>query len=422
VIRRPRSRSLSWQLLWVVLSIYVSITLIVTTTQVAVEYFHTRNMVADELERIEETFSLALRTALWELNHEQLMAIEEAILELPAVTGLEVRARDQGFELDTLGQHGGATSLSHRFYLDQTFRGEQVELAEVTLYSSSGVVLDRLKVNFALILVAAAIKSLVLVSLFIWAFRKYLSRPMTALRDAIAGIELERLDRTHIDLDIREENELKQLERSYNEMLAKLAEEKTRSDRTQQSAQQELERKVEQRTRELEALNRKLEEQATTDGLTGVRNRRAFEARLEEEASRAVRNSAPLSLIIMDLDHFKRVNDRYGHGVGDAVLKDFVGTVTPNLRASDPLFRVGGEEFVVLLPGSDGSAARDLAQRIRRTVADRLVPSERGQVRYTVSIGIATLAQSGSAPEDLFRAADRALYRAKETGRNRVEV
>ena len=422
MIRRPHSHSISWQLLWVVLSIYVVITLTVTATQVAVEYVHTRNMVADELHRIENTFNSALRTALWELNHEQLMTIEEAILELPAVTGLTVQARDQGFEVDSLGEQGGATGLSHRFHLHQQFQGERVELAEVTLYSSSGVVLDRLKVNFALLLIAAAIKSLVLVSLFIWAFRKYLSRPMTALRDAVAGVELERLDRTHIDLDIRGENELKQLERSYNQMLAKLAEEKARSDRAQQDAQLELERKVEQRTRELEALNRQLEEQATTDGLTGVRNRRAFEERLQEETSRAARTGTPLALIILDLDHFKRVNDRYGHGMGDAVLKDFVHTVTPILRTGDPLFRIGGEEFVILLPGSNGVAARELAQRIRETVAARVVATERGRVGYTVSIGIATVAQAGPAPEDLFRAADRALYRAKETGRNRVEV
>jgi diguanylate cyclase (GGDEF)-like protein len=205
-------------------------------------------------------------------------------------------------------------------------------------------------------------------------------------------------------------------------MLAKLAEEKARRDRAQQNAQFELEEKVEQRTRELEALNRQLEEQAMTDGLTGVRNRRAFEERLQEETSRAARAGDPIALIILDLDHFKRVNDRFGHGAGDAVLKDFVHTVTPILRAGDPLFRIGGEEFVILLPGSDGIAARELAQRIRETVAARVVTTERGRVGYTVSIGIATLAQAGTAPEDLFRAADRALYRAKETGRNRVEV
>jgi diguanylate cyclase (GGDEF)-like protein len=379
-------------------------------------------MVAEELGRIEETFSSALRTALWELNHEQLVAIEEAILELPAVTGVTVRARDQGFEVDELGRHGDATSISHHFSLYRTFQGESIELAEVTLHSSRGVVLDRLEVNFALLFIAAAIKSLVLVSLFIWAFRKYLSRPLGALKDAITEVELDQLDRTRINLDIRQENELKQLERSYNQMLAKLAEEKARSDRTQREAQESLEQEVKRRTRELEALNQRLEELATTDSLTGVHNRRAFEERLSEELARAGRTNSPLSLIIMDLDHFKGINDRFGHAVGDEVLKDFVQTLSPLLRASDPLFRIGGEEFVILLPGSEAAAAQELAHRIRATIAARRLPSDRGEVRYTVSIGIASLAQTGPAAEDLLRAADRALYRAKETGRNRVET
>lgn len=168
---------------------------------------------------------------------------------------------------------------------------------------------------------------------------------------------------------------------------------------------------------QLGALNQRLEMLATTDPLTGAANRRLFDARAKDEIARARRKSAPLALLALDLDHFKEINDRHGHQVGDEVLKAFVAAVRHDLRQSDLLVRTGGEEFKVLLPDTGLAAAVAIAERIRHRVAAMVVATDEASVTVTVSIGCAAFEGDLQATE---RAADECLYRAKALGRNRV--
>lgn len=162
-----------------------------------------------------------------------------------------------------------------------------------------------------------------------------------------------------------------------------------------------------------------LEKLAHTDRLTGAFNRGKFERALSDEISRCFRYDAcPFSIAIMDLDHFKAVNDRFGHLVGDEVLKDFTSVVKGRIRDVDILARWGGEEFVLLLPGTDLAGAELLTGRLREAVAEHKFPGA-GQV--TVSIGVAQHQHEEQA-DPLMSRADVALYRAKSAGRNRVEV
>jgi diguanylate cyclase (GGDEF)-like protein len=158
---------------------------------------------------------------------------------------------------------------------------------------------------------------------------------------------------------------------------------------------------------------------ATTDPLTGVFNRRTFIELAEQELARTRRTGAPLALMMLDLDHFKRVNDTYGHLIGDQVLVAFTRLVRECVRRSDLVVRYGGEEFCVLLPGTLLTAATALAERIRAATAARTLTSL--PFRITVSIGVtASAAGAATALDDLLARADEALYRAKEEGRNRV--
>lgn len=165
-----------------------------------------------------------------------------------------------------------------------------------------------------------------------------------------------------------------------------------------------------------------------TDPLTDVRNRRYFEQRCQEEIAFACRYDAPLSCMFVDIDKFKRINDRLGHQAGDAVLSSIARLIKAQLRGSDVLARYGGEEFVILLPQTGGGHAADIAERIRAAVAARLVEPVPGGERLlvTVSIGVASLAGGNreadavALAEGLVAAADQALYQAKENGRNRV--
>ena len=161
---------------------------------------------------------------------------------------------------------------------------------------------------------------------------------------------------------------------------------------------------------------------ATTDPLTGMANRRRFLEQLEIELARVRRFSQPASLLMADLDHFKRINDTYGHAVGDSVLKHFSAACQQLLRRVDLAGRLGGEEFGILLPGTDGAGARLFAERFRAHIADTPAPTAKGAVVFTVSIGVAEIDPADPAPDNVVARADSALYRAKVGGRNSVEL
>ena len=169
-----------------------------------------------------------------------------------------------------------------------------------------------------------------------------------------------------------------------------------------------------------ERLRVELEFLATRDPMTGALNRRAFFARANIEWARSQRARRPLAAIASDIDFFKKVNDTYGHHVGDLVIKDFSRRAGEQLRLPDTLARFGGEEFVILLPETGLAEAKKVAERIRREIEQQRDPA---LPAYTVSLGVAAcFASEGDRPdlENLLTAADEALYRAKQSGRNRV--
>jgi diguanylate cyclase (GGDEF)-like protein len=176
-----------------------------------------------------------------------------------------------------------------------------------------------------------------------------------------------------------------------------------------------------ERAARLEEVNRRYQELATTDPLTGLRNRRYFEDRLREECARSDRTYQPLSLISIDLDHFKRVNDAWGHPVGDEALAHAARLITVSVRSCDVPCRVGGEEFEVLCPGAREEEVFRVAERIRRTLERTPLMVDGREVALTGSLGVA-VREPRSGTEELVRQADLALYRAKAAGRNRVEV
>lgn len=180
--------------------------------------------------------------------------------------------------------------------------------------------------------------------------------------------------------------------------------------------QRQYEKQLMEYQRELERSNELLEDQSSTDALTGLHNRRAFVARIEEEAERALRHDLPLSLLLLDVDSFKSYNDTFGHPAGDQVLKKLAQLLQHHQRRTDFVARYGGEEFAIILVNTDEAGALVLAERFRRAIEhadwfDRPI---------TASFGVAT-GVGGEVPDtDLIKDADRALYQAKEQGRNRT--
>ncbi len=176
-------------------------------------------------------------------------------------------------------------------------------------------------------------------------------------------------------------------------------------------------RKVEER---LVAAQRRAEELSRTDELTGLNNRRAFFDLAKGFEDQARRYKHDLSFLMLDIDHFKTINDTYGHPVGDEVLRRVSETFMRVIRQSDVAGRIGGEEFAILLPETALVNARELAERLLAAISEIVVATDNGDVSVTVSLGLVDRKDSNATVEELMSRADRALYRAKELGRNRI--
>ncbi|MGD9731805.1 MAG: diguanylate cyclase [Desulfamplus sp.] len=187
--------------------------------------------------------------------------------------------------------------------------------------------------------------------------------------------------------------------------------------RTQKMLEEEIELRKESEER-LKVISLKYQKMATQDYLTGVSNRRFFMERAQEELSRANRYTHPLTFMMMDIDHFKNINDTYGHHAGDQVLKNVASICTDNLRVHDLFGRIGGEEFSAMLPETNLNDAIVVAERIRKSVEDAEWAIDGKKVSCTISIGMSQLNDDSETLDNLMKKADAALYLAKSSGRN----
>ncbi|MFH2005216.1 MAG: diguanylate cyclase [bacterium] len=203
---------------------------------------------------------------------------------------------------------------------------------------------------------------------------------------------------------------------------ARLLEDLRRKNAELERLNASLEDQVLQRTRELEDANARLSKLAVTDGLTGLYNHRYFHEQLARETERSQRTGEPVTLLMIDVDHFKAYNDTHGHQAGDTVLRQLASILGTGRRVNDVVARYGGEEFAVLLSGTDKHSGSLVAEYLRRRVADTRFAGEESQPggRLTISIGVGTSPDDADNPTGLVQCADEAMYRAKAAGRNAV--
>lgn len=248
---------------------------------------------------------------------------------------------------------------------------------------------ESVKSSFRVAGFAAVAVTLALFGLAVWVNDRVLIRPILSISQSTSNIAGGRLQ---AHLVVASNDELGQLARDISVM-----------------------------AQSLQAMYLRMEKLAHADPLTGLMNRRAFDEAIERELEASHRYSRPFGVVMVDVDHFKCINDTYGHGIGDEVLKFVAQTCSKTIRASDTVFRIGGEEFVLLLKEVGQEEVWTSAERLRRALADRPWANGQHTIRVTASFGVVYAPLAGKSRDALMKAADVALYKAKTNGRNRVE-
>lgn len=423
-VRFLRPNNLSQKMMRVIFSIYLVVTLLITSLQFLSEYLKTQDAIVSELQQLEATVRGPISTSLWQYNRNQLDSLTSGLIQMPIIEGVDVLDQNSRSIISKRFYDSSSVPLSifdSTSALSWTLNGESIPLGTLVLYSSSGVVLERVWFGFALIAITAFIKLTVLFWLFIWAFDRYLATPLRELMSQVNEVQLSTSISKRIHLSNAENNELSQLQEHMNNMLFAMSSDRERLLEDEQAKRDWLENAVAKRTEDLQILNEKLKLLATRDSLTDVLNRGSFFETAQQLLVLSQRQKSTASFILMDLDFFKRINDTYGHFIGDKVLIHFTQTLQGLLRKSDLLGRVGGEEFAIFLPDSGLDAACQLADKICQTISDAALEVEDKTVTYTVSLGVESSEPEDQSIDELFKRADLKLYGAKDKGRDRVE-
>lgn len=417
-------KNLSKKMLRVIFSIYLGVTFLITSTQFLTEYLITQDVISGELRQLEETVHGPISTSLWQYNQIQLNALVSGLVKMPVIEGVDIIDKHGTTVISKRAYDPASTPLSifsTQSDLMWALNGKDLLLGTVVLYSSSEVVLDRVLFGFSLIAISAIIKLSVLFWLFIWAFDRYLASPLKELMSQVEEVQLGQNASKRINLSNIEDNELSQLQAHMNRMLSAMEIDRDKLLEDEQSKRVWLEEAVARRTEELQLLNEKLKSMATTDSLTGVLNRGSFFETAQHLLDLSQRQKSTASFVLMDLDHFKMINDTYGHFIGDKVLKHFADTMLSRLRKSDLVGRIGGEEFALFLPDTGIDDAFNLADKIRKAISGSSLQIDGKVVTYTVSLGVDSSQENDKKVDALFKRADLKLYGAKDKGRDRVE-
>ena len=392
--------------------------------QFLTEYLKTQNSISYELKQLQETVQGPVSTSLWQYDQTQLGVLVDGLVKMPVIEGVDVFDKHGKSMISKRSYTQASLPLSifeTKSELYWTLNGKRIFLGTLVLYSSSEVVLDRVLFGFFLIAITAMIKLSILFGLFIWAFDRYLARPLKELMQQVNEVQSSKNTRKRINLSHIENNELSQLQDHMNTMLFSMERDRERLLEDEKSKRDWLEEAVTKRTKDLQVLNEKLKTLATRDSLTGTLNRGSFFDTANHLLELSQRQKLPASFILIDLDYFKNINDTYGHFVGDKVLIHFTDTVQSMIRESDLIGRVGGEEFALFLANTGLDNAFKLASKIRKAVVDSTLEVDGETVIYTVSQGVASSELKDCSVIELFKVADLKLYCAKDKGRDRVE-
>jgi len=432
--RRRWHRSLGSRLMLATLGFCLVFTLATATFETWSAWRAGKAAMEADLALIERMYEGAIAKANWDLDRDQIATYAEILSQAPSVGKVRISVKlPKGapleFERVRPGWKPSPVAPVHSATLRyEAFPGRLETVGELELAGDEDQLWRHLRNGLLGIFVTQALQSLLLASLVMALFHRLvtvhvrrIARHLAELRPTTLGrpLALERAD--------RKDDELGLLVTGVNQLQDNLSEYLERQQRFEQELAAHRDRLTElvlERTAELQTVNLQLEALSRTDALTGLANRRSFDLATQVEFLRALRSGQPLTLLLCDIDYFKRYNDSYGHAEGDTCLRTVAGAMREVVqRSGEMAARIGGEEFAVLLPGSDADAGLALAGRLRAALSALAIPHAASEVspHVTLSLGLAQLdTEADPNFEALFRRADKALYRAKEEGRDRV--
>jgi len=387
-----------------------------------------------ELALIDKVFQRTLAKAIWEMDRDELQSHVDSVSHVSPVGRVELRIPRPGRPPEIIERHEEgepASTLAPSLKRQLTYSpyaGSTELVGELTLQGDERVLWARLRSELAGIIVTQVIQSVLLAGLIMWLFNRMVTVHVQRIARHLNAVTPANLDELlKLERRTASRDELTLLEGGVNQLQGKLAEylERQRLDERDLAAHRDrLAELVDEKTAELRAANARLEDLSRIDPLTGLANRRHFDEVKDAEFRRAQRLSQPLSVLLCDVDYFKRYNDTYGHAQGDQCLKHVADVLKHTFaRAGELTARIGGEEFAVLLPGVDAAGARSAAERLLAAMKAQALPHSGSEVapHVTLSIGVAEFdPQTMDRFETLLHHADKALYRAKDQGRNQL--
>lgn len=413
-----RGRSeLANSLLRTIFAIYFGITLLITVLQMSLQYGEERTKLQDEIAAAVELVRPALSVALWDYDKNGTNAIIQGLSHHQFVAGIAL----EGAIPITVGTVAPKKDAAMSILYEQKFRIDRLELSgkgevigTVKIYVDARTVLLRAMNVFLTIFISAAIKTIALWLILYFVIKVMVAAPLVRLSKRLDRIDYEHTDgllRRRSDEGVSRD-ELASLFRSFVSMRRALRQ----SQKRLLAQHGELERKVEERTQELH-------HQAMHDALTGLLNRRAFESRMSALMSHPKGAAVPSVLCLIDLDHFKLVNDSFGHAGGDQVLKQVAGILRRNTRAADTVARMGGDEFALILVDCDIHQGQVKIQQLVDEVEGLVMHKDGKRIAVGLSAGLVALpSHSNSDIHQAMVQADQACYAAKNAGRHQVKI
>lgn len=414
----------------------ISINLLVATIIAAwMIYGNYHNEIVTTRRRLDEigkTIVPGLVNSIWQVNE---YGIDERLDEISGISGVEYVRLQSEQELRERGQPESTPQLTRTYPLTYVDQG-RFNLGTLTVEAGWAAARQRLQRQAIQIGIATLASTLAGTLLILLLIQLWVTKPLEAMSSYLGALRVEKLNTRLVTRNAkpnRSPDEIDQVTMAINRMRKYLAKNIARRIRNEEELRahrgrleilvKERTAALEEKTLQLQVQSQTFEKMANTDVLTGASSRRFFTEMAKHEIARCSRSGASLALMLMDIDHFKKINDTHGHAAGDQVLAGLAGACRSHLREIDLLGRLGGEEFGLLLPEIDIDGALIVAERLRSALESLTIPlSDNGEVRFTVSIGVCMLANGRDDYESLMEHADSALYGAKECGRNRVSV